>query len=278
MEQDARVSPSGSVPKFFIGILVCLVGIVIGVAATHTGIDVLFVALLCVGVIGIERTVGDSLADVVGPGAAALGLAACALLFVWYIFEGGGRAGRERLFFAAEQRGYHTLWLGLAPESADGGSPARRAPQVASAPVDHEAPAVIATPRPNSRAAAAVSASTGAPPLQREPGSEASGSNLLRPFRSVTTTLLTLSPSVAIAGQTVALHAVVSLDRTPLTDGYVEFSVNGRSVATVPLGSSGVAVAQFSSKVPGAYTIRARYSGSKSLGRSAAEANLTVLP
>jgi Big-like domain-containing protein len=277
MEQDARVTPSGSAPRFFLAILVCLVGLVIGVAATHTGVDVLFVALLCVGVIAIERTVGDSLAEFVGPGAAAVGMAGCAFLFVWYIFEGGGKAGRERLFFAAEQRGYHSLWLGVAPDSPERGSPANRAPEVASASMERAGPAASATPPPDSRAVAAATATTGVP-TRRVPSSEASNSDLGRRFGNVTTTLLTLSPSLALAGQNVALRAVVSLDGTPLTDGSVEFSVNGRLLATVAVGSSGVAVAQFSSKVPGGYTIRARYSGGQSLGRSAAEATLTILP
>lgn len=258
MQQDARVTPSGGIPKFLFGILVCLGGIVIGVATTHTGVDVLFIAVLCVGVIAIERTVGDSLAEFVGPGAAALGMAGFAFLFVWYIFEGGGKAGRERLFFAAEQRGYHTLWLGLAPDLADRGAPANQAPEVALASMDRAASKGAATHQIRS--------------------SESSNSDLPRRLGNVTTTLLTLSPSVALAGQNVALRVVVSLDGTPLTDGSVEFSVDGRLLATVALGSSGRAVAQFSSKVPGEYTIRARYSGGQSLGRSAAEATLTVLP
>ena len=85
-----------------------------------------------------------------------------------------------------------------------------------------------------------------------------------------------VSPELAVVGQVVALRAAVSFD-IPGTLPEVEFSIDGRPIASVRPGADGIAAAQWRTRVPGQYVIRARPAGGL-LGSPGASATLNVLP
>ena len=98
----------------------CLAAAALTVQITRTGVDIL--ALMSAGfvLLLLERTLGDWIADNLGPAATALVFACVAALGVSYSMTGGGRAKAQRAFAAAEARGYHTLYFSLDDSKATG--------------------------------------------------------------------------------------------------------------------------------------------------------------
>ena len=88
----------------------------ISVGVTGTGIDVLLVAFGCVALLGLERTAGDWLGELVGSTVAGIVFAAAGIGCVWYFFfSATGSAQSERFFAAAEDRGYTTAYYHAKP-------------------------------------------------------------------------------------------------------------------------------------------------------------------
>lgn len=275
MNLDFRNSQAHRFSKPLMAGAACVVGVVGAIAATHTGVDLLLVAALCVALFTVERTVGDWLGELIGPSASTATLAACAALAGWYMFNGGGRPTTEVFFATAAQHGYTTIWFEpSSPRQASGGGVGPY-PGVAPAPLPRDtSPGVaagVAVPPAANAAAVPVDDARRATPTgtaHRTLPGEPQG----------TTSLLTVSPTLAATGERIVIRAAVTVNGNPVGTGSVEFVVNGRRVASVPVGAGGVAFTQFSAQVPGTYTIGAHYGGAQSLGRSSSQASLTIVP
>jgi hypothetical protein len=96
----------------------------------------------------------------------------------------------------------------------------------------------------------------------------------------VTTTTLAASPNPASVGQQVTLTATVKRTGASGTPGgSVTFSVDGAALATINLNASGVATLSASSNglAPGAYPVKATYSGDSNDGVSTSAATTVTL-
>ena len=98
-----------SAPILWMGLCVVLATVV--VQTTRSGIDIL--ALLIAGFIllVLERTLGDWVAESVGPAPTALIFALVAGICVAYVTTDSGRGRAERLLVAAEARGYRAAYF-----------------------------------------------------------------------------------------------------------------------------------------------------------------------
>ena len=130
------------------------------------GVDVLTVLIACFLLLVVERTLGDSIAERLGPAPTSLLFAIVAALGVAYVTTDTGQARAGRLFAAAEARGYRTAYFrsptGKGEDDTKGegnGEPARTAVRPATA---------IQPPRVMDELAA-VFVSSGWRPLRRLP-------------------------------------------------------------------------------------------------------------
>jgi hypothetical protein len=278
----------------------------VGVAAvvvqtTRIGIDIL--ALLVAGflLLLVERTVGDWVAERVGPAWTALLFAVVAGLGVAYVLTGSGRARAAGLFAAAEARGYRALYFEV-PVSTKVQMPEVGVASLPSGPFTARPAVAAAVPSSLGTAttgtAAAVPSSPGtattgtaaavpSSPGTATTGSRPSGSPLpasvpassvavrRRSAKNPRIDRLLVSPEVSVVGDVIGFRVLVSFDE----DGSlpkVEFSVNGRVVATAAV-VDGAATARWKTAVPGQYVVRARLPGGFS-GGMVASATLNVLP
>ena len=83
----------------------------LAVLITHTGIDLLGLLVALAVLLLIERTLGDWIADNVGPLTTVVIFTGVAALGVMYVSTAGGRGRVRRVFAAAEARGYHTAYF-----------------------------------------------------------------------------------------------------------------------------------------------------------------------
>ncbi len=293
----------------------------VGVAAvvvqtTRIGIDIL--ALLVAGflLLLVERTVGDWVAERVGPAWTAFLFAVVAGLGVAYILSGSGRARAAGLFAAADARGYRALYFKV-PVSAKVQTPQVDVASLPSGPFIGPAAAAAAMPLSPGTATTGTSAA-----VPSSAGTSTMGTAAAVPSSAGTSTMGTAaavpsSPGTATTGSRpsgsplpapVATSSVAVRQRSaknPRIDrllvspevsvvgdviGFrvlvsfdedgslpkVEFSVNGRVVATAAV-IDGVATARWKTAVPGQYVVRARLPGGFS-GGTVASATLNVLP
>jgi hypothetical protein len=70
---------------------------------------------------------------------------------------------------------------------------------------------------------------------------------------------LILNPEVVMTGDRVTLRALVNGRSDP--PALIEFSIDGHTVSTAPIGRDSIAKATFSTRAPGQYTVRARIVG-----------------
>jgi hypothetical protein len=275
MNLDSRNSHAQRFSKPLMAGAACVVGVLGAIAATHTGVDLLLVAALCVALFAVERTVGDWLGELIGPSAATATLAACAALAGWYMFNGGGRPTTEVLFATAAEHGYTTIWFEPSSPRTGSGGGVGPSPGVAPAPLPPDTSPIVgvnvATPPPSNKTPVVVDDAPGTAPTR-------AASSALQAELQGTSCLLTVEPSLASTRETVVIRATVTAKGKPVNAGSVEFVVNGRRVAVMPAGSGGIALTQFSAQVPGAYTINAHYGGAQSLSRSSSQGSLTIVP
>jgi hypothetical protein len=262
MARSRRNRTGISGPILWVGLCVGIAGIV--VQTTRNGIDILALLVSCFVLLLVERTVGDWVAESVGPAPTALIFATVAAAGVMYVTSDSGRGRASRLFIAAEARGYRTAYF--EPVSRKGG-----AGDISRVP----APAALNLPGQTPRAAlsppAAVALKRAAPSerLAGSPGatSVAGGVRLVR---------LSVAPDLSVVGQPVILRAELSSDSGGVLPS-VEFTIDGRNIASVVPNASGVAEAPWRTNIPGQYIVRARVPRGL-LGVSASSATLTVLP
>jgi hypothetical protein len=237
-----------------------LVGAALTVQFTHTGIDIFLVLVAGFVLLVLERTLGDWIAESLGPPATVLVFALLASLAVLYAVSAEGKARANRFFAIAESRGYHPLYFVVEDPSEtkdDKTAKGRGADAVAAATAGRAAPpAGTGDSSPASGAASGVAVSPGIFSW----GSSPDRSKHLR---------LRAEPDVVSGGQPVTLRATLESDPskdtpkdTPTTALTVIFTVNGGVVAKVPFDAAGNASAQFTTEVPGQYTARSRMSGS----------------
>jgi hypothetical protein len=240
-----------------------------------TGIDLLMVALVGLILLALERLIGAWLSDRVGPFATGMIFAALVPLLSWFFLSSpSGRVRTENFFAEAENRGYKTVFF-KNPRAAQSDEDAKREEErrrlQASAPV----PAPIVASVSNEPQAAEPAASSS--------GSESRVSKIFRSFftrakDSKTPTSLSVSPSPSVGNvmQRVVLRASVSGSGRTVTEGSVEFIVNGRGAGRILLDSNGVALATYLPALSGSYEVRARYTGSSEFDSSTSTAAFTV--
>ena len=254
---------------------------VIAVLITHTGIDLLGLLVALVVLLLIERTLGDWIADNVGPVTTVVIFTGVAVLGVMYVSTAGGRGRVRRLFNAAEARGYHTAYFSIdddtnAPlKEGDSGGVADRlspstnapsAPTAGSGPPAAPSPSVAPAPGPSTATAPGASTAAASPsPTPGAAGAPVSDTRASsRPEEpkqagGVRITRLSLSPDLAAVGQTIVFRANLASDGDGVLPE-VEFSVDGRSIARVR-PNTGTALARWTTRVPGQYVVRVHITG-----------------
>jgi hypothetical protein len=259
-------NPRARIPKSFIWASVCLGAVAVGVAVTHTGIDLFAVAALVVLLFITERTVGDWLGELVGPGVSNVILVGFAVLAGWYMLDGGGRMTTERFFSAAEDHGYST-WLTFSPSPKEHSS---------VNPVGYEANAV-ASPHGASAGGAfgpRSSATTGRQLFDSTVPPAPSGSTSLDPeWREAAVTVM-VTPEVVSTGGIVVIR--VSVRGSDGIGGSVELRVNDRPITRRAVKGVGTVTVQFSPQTPGRYDVSARIAGERPSIHSTGHAFFTV--
>jgi hypothetical protein len=264
------------------GGLTVLVAAVV-VQTTRTGIDILALIVAGFVLLLIERTLGDWVADTLGPVPAILSFAIVAGAGVAYMTTDTGRARARRLFSAAETQGYHTAYFSLDDGGrgrAPGGAISAAVAETLSQPLRSGAAAV----RSGAASPATGTSGTRAASAGREVGSRRdsaasnpsySGGPSTPPAGGARIARRSVSTEIGIVGQALGFRVDVSAD-SPGALPNVEFTVDGHSVAIVRPRADGVATAQWKTMVPGQYQVRARLTGGL-VGRSMS-AMLNVLP
>jgi hypothetical protein len=250
--------PHFSGPIVWVGFGVVAAAIV--VQTTKSGVDILALLVAAFALLLLERTVGDWVADTLGPLPTALLFGAIAVVGVIYFSSDSGRGQAGRFFAAAEARGYHTAYFRVDHPPSDGGMPA----VTVARPGDAIATAVEAAPAADVSVGSQVASADARPGVaNRAPERPASGVRLAR---------LHVVPEIAVIGQAIALRIDVSSNGDGVVPT-VQFSIDGHPIGTAAPSSSGVASLEWSTRVPGQYVVRARVPSGDS-----ASALVTVLP
>jgi len=301
MGQD--LEPQGErrrVPSVIALAVACVICAVLLVAVTRAGVDLLLIVAVCAGMLIVERSLGDWLGDLLGPGPASLVIAGCLLFGVWYLLSGDHTTPAQRFLDGAEQRGYHSVYFGREPPGRAGVEATAEARPMSTGgnSISNIGRRVLGVPSIKSHDPAGARAPSSSQTSQTPPtagpqstgsagkvrsghGGSATGDGVHRASRTVlpgSTTALMLTPPIAVMGQTIEARSIVSTASGPVADGSIEFAVNGRRIALVLLGSTNNAVARFTPRAPGTYTVRAEFSGNDSMSGSSTIAVLTVVP
>jgi hypothetical protein len=262
----------------------------IGVLASGVGIDLLVLAVGCLFLLTLDRTVGDWLAETLGSGPGTVAFGVAVVGFTWYFLS----YPSDEFFAAAEKRGYRTAYYERTPASADVAAESVGAPggayvQSAVAPSSggtggSGTGAVLNTePRDNesarlegaSEADRAKEGADGSKPSERPqsenpsdraPGRASAarvvfGAKEAAPAPIPTRIVLTLFPAQVPAARRTSFQGVVTADGLPVTDGRVQFTVNGTGAGRAALDARGVATVTFATHIAGTYEVRARFSG-----------------
>jgi len=277
----------------------CLLAAALTVQITRTGVDILALMFAGFVLLLLERTLGDWIADNLGPAATAFVFACVAALGVSYSMTASGRAKAQRVFAAAEARGYHTLYFTLDDsKGAEDGDEAEGLSTAVRSAGDKIAPA--ADSRSGVKPGTTGPASGPRLPQPQLAGGGGGGSPSRSPASGTATgsggasrqttprgteeqfdagplkiVRLILNPEVVMTGDRVTLRAIVQGNNDPAA--LVEFSIDGHTVSTAPAGRDGVAKATFSTRAPGQYVVRARIVGGP-LRITEVSALLSVLP
>lgn len=213
--------------------------------------DVFAILVLCFLLFAAERTIGDWLVDAVGPfGAKTIFFLGLVVVFGILLAMGSVRTAVVRVLDEADAQGFHSVALrGLSKLPSTSVAPSGGGVKPARSP---DLP-VTATEAP---AAASGTASVG------DQG------------RPLTRTRLVLRLSsqpdaVVLQAELVADEPGVNLD-----EGRVEFTIDGKHVATARL-ADGRAVARITSVLRGSHRARARFLGTDRLAETVSEAAFT---
>ena len=247
------------------------------VQVTGKGID-LYV-MLCAGValLVVERTVGDWVADLLGPAGTALAFAIVAAGGVAGLLSDRGQKGAQRFMAVAEEHGYRPAYFKTERDHEADKARADTSAQIAD-PSER-----LARSQPEQPSATPSSSSASAIPADgtaSTPQTPASSGWTLFPYRRGTadhaTGRLTTEPDLAQSGDEVTLRfRIVGITSKPPSS--VSFYANGILLGRVPLAANGTAEARWRPRVPGQYQLRAETSAS-SLVQTSFSAAVQVLP
>jgi hypothetical protein len=244
----------------------CVVLATIVVQMTRSGIDILALLMAGFTLLLLERTLGDWVAESVGPAPTALIFALVAGMCVAYVTTDRGKSRVGRLLAAAETRGYKAAYFHK-PSEPDKTS-ADDVRQTAVTPVSTAG----SRPRPPSRTAsgeeaATVATSPSPTPIPAAQPAAAKGVRLTR---------LTISPEVSTTGQPITIRASLSYDEAGVLPR-ITFSVDGRVIDTIAPDTRGMAQVPWKTRVPGQYVVRAELAGGLA-GAYTLSAVVNVLP
>jgi len=270
------------VPRVIGLAVVCVVCVAVPVAVTRAGVDLLLIVAVCAVALIVERFLGDWLGDRLGPGPASIVTAGCVLFGVWYLLTGERSTPAQRFLDAAEAQGYHSVYFGHPPSPGRtglGATAEARPMSTTGTSTSNRNRTALGGPAISSAPSAAGPQPTGsAGKVSSGPGRSATSDAVQRTALVASTTALILTPPVAVMGQTIEARSSVSVGGGAVTDGSIEFAVNGRRLEVVLLGSTHSAVAHFTPRAPGTYKVRAQFSGNDSISSSSTIAVLTVAP
>ena len=247
------------------------------VQVTGKGIDLY--ALLCAGValLVVERTVGDWIADFLGPAGTALAFAIVAAGGVAGLLSERGQKGAQRFIAVAEEHGYQPAYFKTEPDHEADNARADRSAQIPdpSGRLARSQPEpAAAQPAPASPSASATEGSTSTPQSSAGSGWTLFAYRRGTPDRA--TARLTTEPDLAETGDEVTLRfRIVGTPGKPPSS--VSFYANGILLGRVPLAANGTAEARWRPRVPGQYQLRAETSAS-SLVQTSFSAAVQVLP
>ena len=258
--------PHFSGPIVWVGLCVVVGGVI--VQMTKSGVDILALLAAAFVLLLLERTLGDWVADTLGPVPTALLFVAMAIAGVVFVSSESGRGRASRFFAAAEARGYHTVYFKFDRPPADGGIPPVRIARVPdtmkAVPPRAASPASITAGSSSAGPAPVNPAPVAAAPVPPVPSrGPASGVRLSR---------LYVVPEVATIGEGIALRVDVASNGDGTLPA-VAFSIDGHAIGTAAPSSSGAATLEWRTRVPGQYVVRARLPSG-----DGASALLTVLP
>ena len=242
------------------------------VQITGTGIDVFAVLAAGTVLFALERTLGDAVAEVVGPVGAALLFCAVGGLGFGYVLTNSGQQRVKRFLAATEARGYEPL-LFTAERVNDKDKPYKVKPPTASG-AERSAQMMRSAPIPEHRGDGTASGSALPPSAEGVPV----GSGFF-PFwreKEIPLSRLTVAPDIVLAGDTVSLE-VRFMGGEVMLRGPLVFFVNGEEVARAGPDENGVASASTKARYPGQYTVAVRLpAGTRA--KPAASVSFTVLP
>ena len=274
------------------------------VQVTGVGIDILVVAAAALVLLALERSVGDWLGEWLGPLAAAAIFVAAAVALSWYFLSSAlGRPQTDRFFVEAERRGYQTLYYETPTSRADASPPSADSSSSAQPVATGGGVAGLTSSSgggvpSDGRAETAPRDSAvqpDAPPATPEDGASAASKdsrrrgsirsffrrNIPEAERIVTSVSVSVSPATVQAAHRAVISASVYAGGAPVTEGTVDFTVNGQGAGRIQLNARGFASTTFRTYIPGTYEIRARYSGSPDHASSRSDSvllNVTARP
>jgi len=239
---------------------VAAVLILTGVPVQLTGVGIDVFALLLAGslLFVIERTVGDAVAEFIGPIGAATLFCAIAAAGFGYMLTETGQAQGKRVMAVAQSHGYQPLYFKTDPR--DDEKDPRRPPVKPSAVPREQPPSTDvalapATPADRPGPLESTASPSGPPPAVVTPG-------LFGLFKTQEVPLarLIVTPQVVSSGDSLRLE--VRFVGPPITlKGPIAFLVNGREIARVEPDEKGIIAAQTSQIIPGTYEASARLPG-----------------
>lgn len=274
-----RSSPRSLKPLVWASLPV--LGLSVGVLASGIGIDLLLVAVSGLIMLTLERTLGDWMGERFGPVPATIGFSLVLAGFTWYVI-----ASSNRFLDAAEARGYQGVyyrsatasaasvdsgsssdggWRGETgaadhrPHGSSGGAPTvtvADGPRLHAVPEEREEPKVSTPP---------AEASPHATPAQTSQTGVVSrivtGARQPPPVGARTAVALSIEPPAAGPRRQVRIQASVTSGGRPLSEGVIEFVIDGVAFGRVAIDSRGMASTSYSSPYPGTYDVQARFLG-----------------
>jgi hypothetical protein len=214
-----------------------------------TGIGIDLFVLLTAGTVlfGLERTLGDAVAEFVGPVGAALLFCVLGATGFGYVLTKSGQQRAKLFLTAAEARGYEPLVFTAERVNDDDKRYNAKPPATQRAERAAQAERAVRTPEPSP---AAPAMATTPPPAEGVPV----GSGLFSFWREkeVPLSRLTVAPDIVLAGETVNLQ-VRFVGGVVTVRGPLVFFINGEEIARVEADENGVAQTQTTARYPGLY-------------------------
>ncbi|MBA3884533.1 MAG: hypothetical protein H0X67_02230 [Acidobacteria bacterium] len=271
-----QTTRSPRIPPWVLVVVSALAVLLLVGFLARSAIDVLALVLLCGAVVLLQRTVGDWFAELVGDSAANVLFIAVVLALLGGIFgTEQGRAAATAMFRALDDRGFQSAVVPVYGPAAS--------PTTSSPPANVAAPP-LPTPRlatdgpggpPRAGGVSAPGGTVVAPEVRTRPGSVAPEDRRPPPSEPAVSHVIVRAVPTDQPRQMV-LRAQVMAGPDAVRDGEVEFSLNGRVVARVPLEDDGSAEARMANLARGYYRFIARFIGTAEYRESISETNFTI--